>query len=103
MNTVTQNSFVSVECKDMSELEPYTLSKEWFSHKTNGPGFHYKILLSIHPGTVVWVYEPFPCGSFSDLRIFDSKMKQLLDEGKKVIADRGYRCENSVTPHSKKS
>lgn len=70
-------------------------SKEWFSHKHNGPGVSYELAISIYgPKSLIWINGPFPAGH-SDLKIFrqPNGLKDNIPEGKRVIADQGYTSE----------
>lgn len=51
----------------------------------------------------MWAHGPFPCGSHSDLTIFRLAMKNYLQEGEKVIADRGYMDCMAINPNSELS
>ena len=73
--------------------EPTPFSPEWCSHKFKGAGLRCEIGVSISSGDIVWVHEPFPCGSHSDLKIFRLGLKHALDVGERVIVDEGHRDE----------
>ncbi len=47
---------------------------------------------------IVWVHGPWPCGEFSDIKIFRLGMKGALHAGEKVVADKGYKDESCITP-----
>lgn len=66
----------------------------------NGPGLQYEIGICIQTGEPVWTNGPFPCGSWSDLRIARNALVDALDPGEFYLADGGYRDGNqySVTP-----
>ena len=87
---------VSVDGTDCRIQEPTPFSTIWYSHKHNGAGVRYEIAVSVFTGRIVWVNGPFPCGSYSDLRIFRRNLKKMLDQNEKVIADRGYRDSKCV-------
>ena len=91
---------VSVDGTDFSIMEPMPFNKKWFSHKMNGPGVRYEVAICIQTGEPVWINGPFPCGSWSDLRIARSALVDALDPGEYYLADGGYRDGNqwSVTP-----
>ena len=69
--------------------EPQPFSKQWFSHKFNGPGLAYKIGVCIATGDIVWYNGPFQA-SVSDITIFRSKLKGLLLPGEKALGDGSY-------------
>jgi DDE superfamily endonuclease len=91
---------VSVDGTDFAIMEPSPFSPRWFSHKMNGPGLRYEIAICIQTGEPVWVCGPFPCGSWSDIRIARNALVGALDPGEYYLADGGYRDGNqwSVTP-----
>ena len=53
--------------------------------------------VAIRMGYIVWMHEPFPCGGWPDIAIFNSLLCQRLDAGKKVIADGGYSLQGQYT------
>lgn len=84
---------VSVDGTDFRIHEPTPFSPRWYSHKFHGPGLRYEVGVSVATGDIVWAHGPFPCGEFSDVRIFRLGMKQHLGNGELVIADGGYTDE----------
>ena len=90
---------MSIDGTDCRIEEQYPFDKKWFSHKFKGPGIRYEVGVSIN-GNIVWVYGGFPCGEWSDLKIAQDAVLELLDDGEKVIADSGYRGDHRiVTPN----
>ena len=91
---------VSVDGTDYAIMEPSPFSPRWFSHKMNGPGLRYEIAICIQTGEPVWTNGPFPCGSWSDIRIARSALVDAFDPGEYYLADGGYRDGKqwSVTP-----
>jgi DDE superfamily endonuclease len=91
---------VSVDGTDFTIREPTPFSPRWFSHKTNGPGVRYEIAIAIQTGEPVWINGPFPCGTWTDLRIARYALVDALDPGEYYLADGGYRDGNqySQTP-----
>lgn len=53
----------------------------------------YEVGIYVYTVSVVWAHGPFPCGSHSDLRVFQQGVKNALDPDEMVIADRGYNDE----------
>lgn len=49
-------------------------------------------------GEIVWIHGPFPAGSFPGLKIFRLALKDSLEEGEMLIADKVYRDISCVTP-----
>ena len=91
-----QRCLVTVDGVDFSIPEPTPWSSIWFSHKFNGAGLRYELAVSIATGWIVAFNGPFECGSWPDLKIFRSLLKQKLGNGERVVADRGYRGDVSV-------
>jgi hypothetical protein len=81
-------------------MEPSPFSPRWFSHKINGPGVQYKIASTIQTGELVWINRPFPCGTWTDLRIARYALVDALDPGEYYLANGGYSNRNqySQTP-----
>ena len=48
-------------------------------------------------GHIVWVYGPFPCGAWPDLKMFRRKLMHMLEFGECVEADKGYMGEEHHT------
>jgi len=68
----------------------YKRDKQYFSHKFGRAGLDYEIAISIFESKVVWINGPFKAGKH-DVRIFkEDGLMQLIPQGKRVIADRGY-------------
>lgn len=82
---------MTIDGTDCRIQEPRPFSSEWYSHKFKGPGLRYEVGVSIQTGWIVWVHGPYPCGSYSDLAIFRLKLKGLLQDAEKVLADGGYK------------
>ena len=93
-NDQGNDCLLSVDCCDFRIEEPYPFelewSKNWFSHKFDGPGLRYKIALCILTGDVCWINGPFPCGQKNDWTIFKSELLNYLDANERVEADDGY-------------
>lgn len=83
----------SVDGTDFQIYEPTPFNPGWYSHKFKGPGLRYEVALAISTGDIVHINGPFPCGNYPDITIFRSKLKQMLEDGEMVEADRGYRGE----------
>lgn len=74
---------------DCPFAEPQQFSLSWFYPKLHSDGLRYYVGVSIGDGKIVWV-GPFPCGAFTDLKIYQRELKKKLMEGEVVIADNGY-------------
>ena len=97
-------------------------SSKWYSHKHNGAGVLYEVVIDLCNTRVVWIAGPYPA-STHDITIFCSgtQVSQSqrnnktywdqnalyfkIPEGKKLIGDSGYRGELSKisTTHDKHS
>ena len=88
---------ISVDGTDFRIEEPSPFNRRWYSHKYKGPGLRYEIGICIRTGFVVWINGPFPCGEWSDLKIFKAGMRHKLDGGEKVVADNGYPTQGLYT------
>ena len=78
---------------DFQINEPKPFWPGWKSFKFNGPGVCYKVALCICTGDIVWINRPFPCGQWSDLKIFWHALMSELEAGKMVEADLEYEGE----------
>ena len=68
------------------------VNKKWYSHKYKGPGVRYEVALVIKTGLIAWVNGPFPCGAFSDLKIFKLGLMLELGENERVEAGGGFKA-----------
>lgn len=84
---------MTVDGTDFRIEEPTPFDRKWFSHKFKGAGVRYEVAVCIQTGDIVWTRGPFPCGSWNDLKIFRSKMKNMQGTGEMVEADAGYAGE----------
>ena len=83
---------MSLDGTDFRIKEPRPFNHQWYSHKFKGPGVRYEVGISISNSWISWVNGPFPCGSWTDLRIARSAGGiQMMDHGERYIADGGYR------------
>ena len=91
---------MTVDGTDFRIQEPHPWEQDrnrrFYSHKFKGPGLRYEIGICIKTGHLVWFHGPFPCGAYSDLKIYNLKLKHCLHPGEKVIADQGYKGEYSI-------
>jgi hypothetical protein len=68
-------------------------SSQWFSHKLNKPGVSYEIAVDLTDSKIAWINGPFPAAKH-DIAIYrqeNTGLKWKIPDGKKVIADRGYK------------
>ena len=82
----------SVHCRIHEPKHP-TKSKDqsYYSHKFKQSGLNYELRISVYDNALVWLNGPFKA-SQHDLTIFRSAngLKEMIPEGRKVIADNGY-------------
>lgn len=81
---------MSIDGTDCKIREPIPFNRKWYSHKFSSAGLRYEIGISIEQGHIVWVYGPFPCGDWPDVKIFRHRLKGLLHYGEQVVSDKGY-------------
>ena len=91
-----ERCLVTIDGVDFEIPEPIPFDSKWYSHKFGGPGLRYEIGVCIKTGKIVSYNGPLECGRWPDLKIFRSKLKQMLSLGEKVVADRGYRGETRI-------
>jgi len=82
---------MTVDGTDCPIQEPSPFSRKWWSHKFNGPGLRYEVGVCIQTGDIVWVNGAYPCGRWTDLRIFRHRLKAFLLPNELVEVDKGYR------------
>jgi len=90
---------VTVDGTDFQIQEPKRedgkkgVDKRWYSHKFKGAGLRYEIAVAIYSDHIVWVNGPFPCGDYSDLKIYKEKglAEKLIAAGERCVADGTYR------------
>ena len=92
------SSRITVDGTDVRIQEPSKFSPKWFSHKFKGPGLRYEVGVCIGTGSIIWVNGPYPCGSFSAVRIFRKVMKMHLGVGEGVVTVGGYMEEVCIKP-----
>lgn len=90
--------YISVDGVDCSISEPSPFSSKWWPHKLNRAGLRYEIGISICTGLVMWASRPWPCGSNSDVLVFRSGLKRLLESSEFVVADSSYIDVKCVQP-----
>jgi len=85
--------FITVDGIDCRIIEPQPfikkISKQWYSHKFNGPAVKYEVGVSIARGDIVWINGPYP-GSANDAAIARDGLVQVLDKYERFEADEGY-------------
>jgi hypothetical protein len=69
-----------------------------YSHKTYGPAYAYELGIAIFENRLVWIAGPF-LASVHDITMFcneddpENSLKAQILEGKRIIADAGYKGE----------
>ena len=92
---VGRHHLMSVDGTDCRINEPKPFDRKWYSHKFRAAGVRYEVALSLRRSEIVWINGPFPCGRFPDITIFRNGLKHRLRRGERVLADRGYRGDES--------
>jgi DDE superfamily endonuclease len=73
-------------------------NKKWFSHKHKTAAVVYELAIEVFNGSLIWINGPFPAGQ-SDLAVFRKPdgLKSKIPDGKRVIADQGYKAESMLS------
>lgn len=82
---------VSVDGTDFRIYELKPFEAKWFSHKFKGPGLRCEVALCISTWYIVSTHGPFPCGSWSDLKLFCLPMKQFVFLEEMVLGEDVYK------------
>lgn len=64
--------------------------RDFYSYKYKKSGLRYEVGVSIERGDLVWINGPHEPGIWPDISIFRNSMLSQLEEGERVVADRGY-------------
>ena len=84
---------------DCKIQQPTPSSKKWYSHKFKSAGLWWEVVVCIKTGDIVWIYGPFPCGKWPDIKIYRRRLKHMLRPGEMVEADAGYRDATVPLPN----
>jgi hypothetical protein len=84
---------VSVDGTDFRVYDRKPFWHGWYSHKFKAAAVRYEVAVSIIGGDIVWLNGTFHGGTWPDIKIFRCGLKDALEKGEKVEADRGYRGE----------
>ena len=84
---------------DFRIKEPQPFDTGWYSEKFNGPAVKYEVAVCIATGWIVWVYGPWR-GGRNDHEISMLGLQQLLDNGERYIADKGYHSSSALQPNN---
>ena len=71
------------------------------SHKYAGKSaLRYELGVSILGGDLVWIQGPYPAGAYTDITIFNKVLRNFLEPGERVEADKGYagHADKTVCP-----
>ena len=89
---------VSLDGTDFKTWEPkhptLPIDTKYASHKFLSAGFRYEIALSVRTGKCVWISGPHKAGKH-DMTVFREGLKQMIQPGDVVIADRGYQTSRA--------
>ena len=91
MNDNGSRCKVVVDGTDFRIQEKHPFNSKWYTKKFNGPGLRYEVCTCIQTGWIVWVNGPFPCGSWSDLKIAMTDLVNMFEGDERAVADKGYR------------
>lgn len=91
---------MTIDGTDCPIEEPSPFNRKWYSHKFEGAGLRYELGICIQTGDIVWINGAYPCGSWSDLKIFRHRLKGLLGPTELVEADATYRDSKCRLPGS---
>ena len=94
----TINCWISVDGTDFLIKEPSPFDSSYYSHKFKHADLRYKVCVD-SDGNIVWTNGPFPCGEWSDLKIFQLNLRNELGYFEKVVADNGYKDPKCLTPN----
>ncbi len=89
--------YLTVDGTDFRIPEPTPFWSGWYSHKFKGPGLRYEVGICIQTGWICWIFGPFACGKWSDLKIFRVGLKTKLIPRERVEANGGYRGDICVS------
>lgn len=73
------NCYITVGGTDCRIQESVPFSPRLYYHKFNGPGLRYEVGVCISTGNIFWISGTYPCGEYSDVKIFRLLMKRALD------------------------
>jgi len=71
------------------------------SHKYAGKSaLRYELGMSILGGDLVWIQGPYPTGAYTNITIFNKVLRNFLELGERVEADKGYvgHADKTVCP-----
>lgn len=74
--------------------------RKWFSHKLKVAGLRHEMAVFLRSDCILWANVPFPCCSFPDMKIFSSKLHDMILIKEAIIANSVYSGEKYVTPAS---
>lgn len=79
--------------RTLTKHDQLPVDKKYYTKKHNCDGLKYELGFAIHSNKLVWMNGPFPAATH-DITIFrDHGLKEKLRQGKRIIADRGYKGE----------
>jgi hypothetical protein len=62
------------------------------SHKYAGKSaLRYELGIDILVGNLVWIQGQYSAGKYTDIKIFNKVLRNFLEPGERVEADKGYR------------
>lgn len=92
----TATIHASVDITNCPITEPSPFNSCWYCHKMNEPGLRYKVALYFESGWILCVNGPYPCGSYTDLKILHKDLKDYLLDNKRVVVYDGYKYDETL-------
>ncbi|CAJ1928658.1 unnamed protein product [Cylindrotheca closterium] len=86
---------VTVDGTDFRSPEYSPFNPGRLSHKFDGPGFRYEVVIAVATGLICSINGPFICGEWPDIKIARNHLHEILPQGEYYLADAGYRCQHS--------
>jgi hypothetical protein len=93
MHDVLNNCTMTVDGTDFRTPQKGAATKgnAFASHKYAGKSaLRYELGVDILTGNLVWIQGPYPAGKYTDIKIFNKVLRNILEPGERV-AGRG-RC-----------
>ena len=80
-------------CRTLTKHATLPVDPKFYSKKHNQDGLKYELGFAIHSNKLVWMNGPYRAAEH-DITVFRNRgLMEKLTQGKRVIADRGYRGE----------
>jgi hypothetical protein len=80
--------------KGQRKGNPY--DSRYKSYKFGKAGLRYEVCICIRTGDIVWVNGGYPAGRMNDVKIYNKKLKYMLEPGELLEADNGYGGQQQI-------